>query len=129
MSINYFIVMSLPIILIILILIAFILFRAVKNRVFIRNVVSIIYSGDPSNIASLLEDPDAVNVINRRGLWSNILDIFFHKGFFKEFLEACSLSKINDVRCSVLSVGVKILAIDLETVVEEKALAGEIVFI
>jgi ATP-dependent DNA helicase RecQ len=120
--------MSLPIILIILILIAFILLRVVKNRIFIRNVVSIIYSGDPSNIASLLEDPDAVNVINRRGLWSNILDIFFHKGFFKEFLEACSLSKSNDVRCSVLSVGVKILAIDLETVVEEKALVGEIGF-
>jgi len=84
-SINYFIIMLLPIILIILILIAFILFRVVKNRVFIRNVVSIVYSGDPSNIAGLLEDPDAVNVINRRGLWSNILDIFFHKGFLKSF--------------------------------------------
>jgi hypothetical protein len=40
---------------------------------FIRKAVFIVYSGDPNNITGLLKDPDAINVINRIGLWSNIL--------------------------------------------------------
>ena len=95
------------------------LIKIIYKRKIIKNIRRIIEAGSVEAIYSLLRSPRYVDIAIELGLAQRILDKFFDEGKFDYFLEACRILKASDYRCRALQDGIAIMAIDIETIVEE----------
>ena len=88
-----------------------------------RRISLAIKRKDVKVLIKLLQDVKAVKIVRKLRLERKILDILFDRALFKEFLNACKVldTMYKDSRCAVLAEDGKVLALDVETIVDEDA--------
>jgi len=102
----------------IVIVASYIIFRILLFRFYINKVKKALDRRDCKYIISLLSNNNVIKAIRKAKLSKSVLDLVFDCGFFNSFLEYCKKLDMYD-KCNVLSSGVDIVGIDVETFVEE----------
>lgn len=94
--------------------------RHLRFRLWFKQIENAVKVGDIDNLYKLLKGSRYLGTIAKNtSLVNAVLSLFFDNARFAEFLELCELLKSGDQRCVVLSEGVEVLGLDVETIVED----------